>query len=136
MARASSLVSVTRQVFGAVGIAGLNTYLTQQVSNHTSAVADTFKSLFLPSAQAHCATQYAPNVGQITQCVQQAARGYVIPHAFVMGLNDTFVLVTIATASCVAVALLVGRDPAVQAAKEAKARGETVAAPRPGMAGE
>ncbi|HEX9057094.1 MAG TPA: DHA2 family efflux MFS transporter permease subunit [Ktedonobacterales bacterium] len=136
MARASSLVSVTRQVFGAVGIAALNTYLTQQVSNHTSAVADTFKSLFLPSAQAACAAKYAPNVGQITQCVQQAARGYVIPHAFVMGLNDTFVLVTIATASCVVVALLVGRDPAVQAAKQAKARGETVAAPRPGMTGE
>jgi hypothetical protein len=43
-----------------------------------------------------------------------------------MGLNDTFWLSLIGCVICTVLALFVGRDPAIEAAKEAKKRGETV----------
>jgi hypothetical protein len=43
-----------------------------------------------------------------------------------MGLNDTFLLVLIVCAVCAVLALFVGRDPAIEAAKRAKERGEIV----------
>ncbi len=136
LARASSLVNVTRQVAGAVGIAALSTYLTQQVTNHTSAVSAAFQAGHLAAAKTACGARFAPNIPAITACVQNAARAYVGPHAFVMGLNDTFLVVTIATGICALLAIFVGRDPAVEAAKRAAARGEAVQAERPAIAGE
>jgi hypothetical protein len=53
-----------------------------------------------------------------------------------MGLNDTFWFVMIACGICAVLALIVGRDPAVQAAKLAKARGEEVAPREPAFVGE
>jgi EmrB/QacA subfamily drug resistance transporter len=136
MARATSLVTVTRQVAGAVGIATLTTYLTQQVTNHVPAVTRTFQTTQLAHAQAACAAKYGHDLARIAQCVRQAGQAYVAPHAFVMGINDTFLVVTIATGACVLLALAAGRDPAVEAAKRAAARGETVATPRPAVSGE
>ena len=47
-------------------------------------------------------------------------------HALTMGLNDTFLLSLIGCVICAVLALFVGRDPAIEAAKEARKRGETV----------
>jgi EmrB/QacA subfamily drug resistance transporter len=119
MARASSLVNVTRQVAGAIGISALTTYLTQQASTHAPAVAAAFQAGPLAGARAACIARFAPNIPAVTACVQQAAQDYIKPHAFVLALNDTFLVVTIATGACALLALVVGRDPAVEAAKRA-----------------
>jgi hypothetical protein len=136
MARASSLSTVTRQVAGAVGIAAISTYLTQQVADQAKTVAKTFQSTQVAAAQAACAASNGHNIPAITACVKQAAAKYVGPHAFVLGMDNTFIILTILTSACVILALLVGRDPAVEAAKQAAARGESVAAPRTAIAGE
>jgi EmrB/QacA subfamily drug resistance transporter len=136
MARASSLINVTRQIAGALGITIFTTYLLQQVSSHATSVASGFQSSpAFQQAQATCAAQLAPNASAIQSCVRAAVTHYVGPHAFVMGLNDTFVVNTIATGVCVLLAIFVGRDPAIEAARRATARGEAAAA-RPAVAGE
>ncbi len=50
-----------------------------------------------------------------------------------MALNDTFVLVLIVCAVCVALALFVGRDPAIEAAKRAGESEEQVEEKAPVM---
>ena len=65
-----------------------------------------------------------------------AIQACVVQHATTLGLNDTFMFVMIACGVCAVLALFVGRDPAVQAAKEAKARGEEVAPREPAIVGE
>ena len=134
MARASSLVNVTRQVAGAVGIAAITTYLTQQVTSHVASAAASFQAGPQALAQAACVAKLGQTPA-VQGCVRQAAQQYIFQHSFVLGLNDAFVLVTIATGICIILAALVGRDPAVEAAKRAAARGETVQ-PRPAMVGE
>lgn len=125
MARASSLVNVTRQVAGAVGIATLTTYLTQQTSSHVKSVTAAFTSGPLASAQAACVAQYGRNVQAIQGCVgafaKQHAQPYVFSHAFVLGLNETFLVATFATAVCIVLALIAGRDPNLARGKRAGA---------------
>ncbi len=134
MARASSLVNVTRQVAGAIGIAAITTYLTQQVTSHVASVTASFQAGPAAQVQAACAAKLGQSPA-VQACVGNAARQYIFQHSFVLGLNDAFVLVTIATGACVILAAFVGRDPAVEAAKRAAARGEQVAA-RPAIIGE
>ncbi len=126
MARASSLVNVTRQVFSALGVSVLFTYLTQQTTSHVSAVTSTFQATQLAAVQQHCAAQFAANPSGIPGCIQAAAQKYVAAHAFTMGMNDTFLVVLIGCAACIVLALVVGRDPAVEAVKKATRRGETI----------
>ena len=121
---------------GALGVAAFGTYLNQQLTSHVPDVAATFRSTQLAQVQAACVASHGQDIAAIKACVQQAAQQYVQPHAFVLALNDTFLVVTIATGICVALALLVGRDPAVVAARQAAARGERATPPRPAVAGE
>lgn len=122
MARASSLVNVTRQVAGAVGIATLTTYLAQQTTSHVASAKDAFTAGPLAQAQAACVAQFGRNVQAIQACVgtyaQQHAPTYVFNHAFTQGLNETFLLTTFATGVCVVLALVVGRDPNLGRAKQ------------------
>ena len=115
MAKASSLINSTKVVFGAVGVAVLTTYLTQQATAHVKDVA------------ASCALQAGPHGLALHACVVQ--------HATTIGLNDTFMLSLIGCIICAVLALFVGRDPALEAAKAARRRGETVeeSAPVPQM---
>lgn len=53
------------------------------------------------------------------------------PPAAHQGLNDTFTIVMIACALCAVLALLVGRDPAVEATRHSAAAGEAVEEKRP-----
>ena len=55
MARASSLVNVTRQVFSAVGVSVLTTYLTQRTIAHGTEVAAAFQQHPLTGIAASCA---------------------------------------------------------------------------------
>src|SRR5450432_2014717 len=124
MAKASSLVSVTRMVASAIGVAALTTYLTQRATSHGQDIA---KAL-----QAGLATHQFSGVA--ATCVQAAGptfnqavlRACVTRHAAILGLNETFLVVMISCLALILLALFMGRDPALQAFKEAKARGEDV----------
>jgi EmrB/QacA subfamily drug resistance transporter len=139
MARASSLVNVTRQVAGAVGVASLTAYLTQQAQSHAPSVTADFMSTQLASVQAACVQQIGQVQGAaqaVAKCVQQAATVFVGHHALTLGLTDTFTIVMIACGVSAVLALFVGRDPSIVAAREAKARGEQVEEERPAVAVE
>lgn len=135
MARASSLVTVTRQVASAIGIAALTTFATQQGKDQASSIMTTFQTTQLPHTKLACVAQFGANVPALKKCVADAAHQYVVIHATVAGINAAFLVCLIGTGVCVLIALLVGRDPAVEAAKRAAARGESIE-PRPVMVGE
>lgn len=142
MARATSLLNVTRQVASAIGISVLTTFLTTRATSHAPHVVATFKSTQLAQVVAQAQTACVAKLGQVPgvqACVQGIVQGktqaYVFNHSFTQGLNDTFVFSMIATGICIALALLVGKDPAVEAAKRTQARGEDVQR-QPVMVGE
>lgn len=106
VARASSLVNVTRQVFSAAGLAGLTAFVAQNATHHASALT--------ASLQAH------RPVGAAQACVAAGATGLstCIGHqAIVMGLNDAFTLVLLLTGCGVFLALILGHDPSLVALK-------------------
>jgi len=118
MARASSLVNVTRMVFGALGVSVLTTYLTQQATAYAANVVASLHTVPLTGVAATCATTAGSNVSALKVCIGQ--------YATTAGLNDTFMLVLIVSAVCAVLALFLGRDPAIEAAKRAKESGEKV----------
>ncbi|HEX7737319.1 MAG TPA: DHA2 family efflux MFS transporter permease subunit [Ktedonobacteraceae bacterium] len=124
MAKASSLVTVTRQVAGAIGVAALTTYLTQQTKDHAADIGNAIKNGLtthqFSGVAATCVKAAGPTVNQAL------AKACVVQHATVNGLTDTFWFVTIACAATIILALIVGRDPAIEAYKKARARGEEV----------
>jgi hypothetical protein len=197
MARASSLVNVTRQVFGAVGITALTTIFVQQTQNYATAHASQVRaattsyvhqqvqaatqlavqkytsgspqdpSTPLGQLTAGCAAPFgrtAPqHISQIQACVQgkvqqyaatyaqqyahqhaaqiasqfatRYAQQHIVPIATTHGLNVAFVISMIGCAAAIVLALFLGKDPAVEAARRSAARGEGVA-PRPAVLGE
>jgi EmrB/QacA subfamily drug resistance transporter len=197
MARASSLVNVTRQSFGAIGLAALTTVFTQRFTDytnvHSSEVATAAKAYVTQRTQAatavavkaytagsptdpttplgrltaQCAAPFgakAPqHVAQIQACVQSNAQQYaqtfarnyalrngaqlaksfatqyvtqhVIPVTATHALNDVFFISFVGCATGIVLALFLGSDPTLRAAKEARARGEQ-AESRPIMVGE
>ncbi|MEO6893237.1 MAG: DHA2 family efflux MFS transporter permease subunit [Ktedonobacteraceae bacterium] len=123
MAKATSLISSTKVVFGAVGVAVLTTYLTQRATTHAQDIAAGFQTRPLGIVAATCVQQAGQNAQALKLCVTQ--------HAVTMGLNDTFLFVLIGCAICTALAFFLGRDPAIEAAKVARKGGETVDEPLP-----
>ena len=124
MAKASSLISITRQVAGAFGVAGLTTYLTQQATTHAQDIGKALQTGIathhLSGVAATCARAAGPKLDQA------AVHACVGLHASVMGMADTFWIVLICCAASIIPALLMGRDPAIEAHKQAKARREDV----------
>ena len=59
-----------------------------------------------------------------------------MPLAQVHGINVAFMVSTIGCAVAIILALFLGKDPAVEAAKRAAARGEVTPEARPAMIGE
>ena len=112
MAKASSLISSTRIAFGAVGVAVLTTYLTQHATSHATAIAASFATRPLGGVAATCVAQFGPHIQALHACAAQ--------YALTMGLNDTFLFALIGCALCTVLALFVGRDPAIEAAKQAR----------------
>ena len=121
MAKASSLISSTKVVFGAVGVAVLTTFLTRQGTTHAQEIAAGFLTRPLGAVAAACVQQAGQSVPALKVCVTQ--------HAVTMGLNDTFLFVLVGCAICTVLAFFLGRDPAIEAARAAKERGETVETP-------
>ncbi len=115
MAKASSLINSTKVAFGAVGVAVLTTYLTQQATTHAQEIAAGLLTRPLGTVAAVCAQRAGQNAQALKICVTQ--------HAVTMGLNDTFLFVLVGCAICAVLALFLGRDPAIEAAKK---RGEKV----------
>jgi len=120
MAKATSLISSTKVVFGAVGVAVLTTYLTQRGTLHAQEIAAGFLTRPLSGMAATCVQQAGQHAQALKLCVAQ--------HAVTMGLNDTFLFVLIGCAICTVLAFFLGRDPAIEEAKAAKKRGETIEA--------
>lgn len=121
MAKASSLISSTKVIASAVGVALLTTFLTQQTITHGREIAAALRARPLSGVAATCAQQAHQNAQALQACVTQ--------HAVTMGLNDTFLIVLIGCAVCTLLACFIGRDPAIEAAKAARKRGETVEEP-------
>ncbi|HKT38999.1 MAG TPA: MFS transporter, partial [Ktedonobacterales bacterium] len=136
--RASSLVNVTRQVASALGVAILTAYLTQSATTHGNDIAAQFQQRPPTGIAAACIKAAGVTIPtpQNLLAHMDAIKACGIQHATTLGLNDTFMFVMIACGLCAVLALFVGRDPAVQAAKEAKARGEETPQREPAFAGE
>jgi EmrB/QacA subfamily drug resistance transporter len=124
MAKASSLVTVTRQVASAIGVAALTTYLTQQAKSHATDIGASIKNGMTTHQFSGVAATCVKAGGSTLN--QAAIKNCVVQHATATGLNDTFWIVLICSAAAVVLALIVGRDPAIEAYKKAKARGEEV----------
>ncbi|HEY6540079.1 MAG TPA: DHA2 family efflux MFS transporter permease subunit [Ktedonobacteraceae bacterium] len=124
MAKASSLVSVTRIVASAIGVAGLTTYLTQQAATHGLAIGKAIQAGLathqFSGIAATCVKLAGPTLNQA------AVQACVARQASAQGLDDTFWVVLICCAVSIVLALILGRDPAVRAYQEAKARGDSV----------
>ncbi len=118
MAKATSLMNSTKTAFGAVGVAILTTYLTQQATSHAKEIAAGFATHPLSGVAATCAKQVGQHAQALQACVGQ--------HAATMGLNDTFLFALIGCAVCTVLALFLGRDPAIEAARAAEVSGEPV----------
>ena len=110
--KASSLFTVTRQIFSSVGIAMITTLFVQQTASHTEVLRSALLAKLPPGV--------APNPANPAFA---AARDALIAQAGTAGLNDVFVLVTIGT---VAIILLAWALPGRQAqAAAAAARAES-----------
>lgn len=121
MAKASSLISSTKIIASAIGVALLTTFLTQQAATHARDIAAALQARPLSGVAASCVQQAHQNAQLLKVCITQ--------HAVTMGLNDTFLVVLIGCAACTLLACFLGRDPAIEAAKAARKRGEVVEEP-------
>jgi len=120
-------------------VAILTAYLTQSATSHGNDIAAAFQQRPPTGIAAACIKAAGVTVPtpQDLAAHMPAIQACVVQHATTLGLNDTFMFVMIACGVCAILALFVGRDPAVQAAKEAKTRGEEVAErEQPVFAGE
>ncbi len=112
MAKASSLINSTKTAFGAIGVAVLTTYLTQQTATHVRDIAAGFSTHPVSGVALTCVQQVDQHAQALQACVVQ--------HAATMGLNDTFLFSLVGCTICIVLAFFVGRDPAIEAAKEAQ----------------
>jgi EmrB/QacA subfamily drug resistance transporter len=118
MAKASSLINSTKTVFGAVGVAAFTTYLTQQATTHAQDMAAGLLIRPPGGAAAACLQQVGQQAGLLQACIEQ--------HALTAGLNDTFLLSLVGCVVCTMLALFLGRDPALEAARQASKQDETL----------
>ena len=147
MARASSLINVTRQVFGAVGITALTTVFVQQTKDKATSLAAQYTSgspldptTPLGKIAASCAKPFGAtaqqHTTQIQACVQQTVAHAVAPQAQTYGITVAFAVSTVGCAVAIVLALFIGKDPSIEAAKQAAARSDTAPEARPMVMGE
>jgi len=122
MARASSLVSVTRQMTTAAVVAVLTTYLTQQTTTHAAEISNALQA----GLQTHQFTGLAAHCIQVAGSTQNLAalNTCIGQYATATGIADTLWIPLILGAACIPLALVIGHDPAIQALKQAKVSGE------------
>ncbi|EFH84686.1 DHA2 family efflux MFS transporter permease subunit [Ktedonobacter racemifer] len=100
MAKATSLMSSTQTVFSAIGLAVLTTYLTQHAAAHAQDGAAT------------CIAQLGSHAQALHTCIAQ--------QALTMGMNDTFLFTLICCLGSAVLAIFLGRDRALEAARAAR----------------
>jgi hypothetical protein len=116
MAKASSLVAVARLMAVVVAVAVLTTYLTEQSTTHATEISHTLQA----GQQTHQLTGVAATCAQAATPTQNltAIKACVGQHAVAMGIADTFWVILISYAVCIPLALVMGRDPAIEAGKK------------------
>jgi DHA2 family multidrug resistance protein len=119
MAKASSLVNVTRQMTTAAAVAALTAYLTGQTTTHATAINNALQA----GLQTHHFTDIAATCSLAAGPTQDlvALKACVVQHATAAGIADTFWVILILSVVCVPLALVMGRDPAIEALKQVKA---------------
>jgi EmrB/QacA subfamily drug resistance transporter len=106
LARGTSLINVSRQVFSAAGVAALAAFVAQRAA-HYAATAST--ALHSGHATGGVAAACARAGVAVAGCVQQ--------HATADALNDAFMIGLIGCSVGVLLAFVVGRDPSLEALK-------------------
>jgi DHA2 family multidrug resistance protein len=109
MARASSLFNVTRQIFSAVGVAGLSSYLTNRATSIVPQV--TFDAQHGVGAAGACVSATPGNISAIRACTMQLVTADSLNQAFLLVVGVTFLTLLVAA--------FLGQDPAVRAARRA-----------------
>ncbi len=107
--RASSLFTVTRQIFSSIGVAVMTTLFVQQTTQHATTLAASLPQGVPPDP---------------TNPAFVAARETLLAQAGTAGINDVFLLVTIGTLAVIALAFVLPdniRQPASRAAGEPNA---------------
>ncbi len=121
MARASSLFNVTRQIWSAVGVAGLSSYLT---SRATTRAGDIILQARLGTGEAGaCASATPAQLSLVRACLARLVTAEA--------LNDAFVLVVALSFVTMLLAIFVGQDPAVKATRAITSRGDITPAEVP-----
>ena len=110
------------------------------VNGNVQRYAQTYAAQYGAQHGKQIASQYvqqyvAQHTAQLNAFATQYVQQHVFPMAATHALNDTFWVSLIGCAVATVLALFAGRDPAVEAAKRARAKGETVAT-RPAIIGE
>jgi hypothetical protein len=106
LARGTSLINVSRQVFAAAGVAALAAYVAQQTVHYVSTAGAAIQAGDTGNAiAAACAGRFGP----VGPCIAQ--------HAEASALNDAFLIGLVGCGVAVVLALVVGRDPGLEALK-------------------
>jgi EmrB/QacA subfamily drug resistance transporter len=136
MARASSLVNVTRQIFGALGLSILTAYFTTRSTAHATDLGSAYYAANSTTLQQNCVAQVGFNPSAIHECITHAVGTYVqstpAMQIFVTNaLNDTFYVSMLGTLVATVLALFIGRDPNVEKLKEEARRAKKGEPPLP-----
>jgi hypothetical protein len=106
LARGTSLINVSRQVFSAAGLAALAAFATQRATHYAAtATAALRPGHVVSSIAATCAR------------AGTGTHGCVLQHAATSSLSDAFMLGLVGCCAAVVLALVVGRDPSLEALK-------------------
>lgn len=106
LARGTSLINVSRQVFSAAGVAALAAFVAQRATHAASTASTALRTGHVSNGiAATCARAGAA----VSGCVQQ--------HATTSALNDAFLIGLIGCSAAVVLAVVVGRDPSLEALK-------------------
>jgi EmrB/QacA subfamily drug resistance transporter len=104
---------------------------------HTAQIQACVQQAATQFGQQYAATYAAQHGHQLAiQFAAQYVTQHVAPVAQVHGINVAFTVSMIGCAAAIVLALFLGKDPAVEAAKRAKARGEVTPEARPAVIGE
>ena len=104
---------------------------------HTAQIQACVQQTTQQFGQQYALTYAAQHGHQLaTQFAAHYVTQFVIPVSQTHGINIAFTVSMIGCAAAIVLALFLGKDPAIEAAKRATARGETAPEARPAVIGE
>ncbi len=107
MARASSLFNVTRQIWSAVGVAGLSSYLTNRAGSRAGDVI--LQARAGTGAAGACVASSGGHADAVRACLARIVTAGA--------LNDAFTVVVLLSFVTILLAIFIGRDPALKGAR-------------------